>query len=221
MKVDSGSYKFIITAGGTREPIDPVRFIGNRSSGKMGLALLGACLKASLKTVLIHANITETMPKGKYKAVSVETTEEMYHAIKREWSPHTVLIMAAAPADFRPVTVSSVKIKKNLQNGKALTLKLRTTRDILAELGRSKKGDRFIAAFAAETNDLLENAKKKMQFKNADLMIANDVSRRDSGFGSNTNQVLFLEPGWEITRLPLMSKKKLGGLILKTIFSKL
>jgi phosphopantothenoylcysteine decarboxylase/phosphopantothenate--cysteine ligase len=204
----------LVTAGGTREPIDPVRYIGNRSSGKMGLAILKACLRKGLKAVFIHGEISEKLPPGKYKRIHVETTEEMNRAVNREFKDCDILFMAAAPADFRPLSPAKNKIKKRDGKSGRITLELVPTPDILGGLRRKKS--QVVVGFAAETENLLVNAKEKRARKNLDFLVANDVTRSDSGFGTDTNKAWIIHRDGSVADLRLMSKNKLGGLLLKT-----
>ncbi len=210
--------KIIITAGGTREPIDPVRYIGNRSSGKMGIAILKACLKKGIRTVLIHAPLSINLPKGDFKIIPVETTMEMQKAVYQEFTDGTILFMAAAPADFRPAVKSHQKIKKENISKNGLTLKLIPNPDILSGLAQKRRKG-FIVGFAAETANLLDNAKEKMIKKNIDLMVANDVSKKHSGFSVDTNKVILIHKDGKIQKQPLMKKSILGGILLETALS--
>lgn len=182
--------KIVITAGGTVSPLDPVRYLGNRSSGKMGIALTQAALAAGAEVILISGHISVPLPQSpKLKNVHVETTEDMLSAVKDVFSSADALIMAAAVADYEPVNYIDHKIKKQDQ-GDELKIYLKETPDILKTMGSLKNEKQVVVGFAAETNDLLENAAKKLQKKNADMIVANDVSH--GVFGSDEDKVTIL-----------------------------
>ncbi|MDE6547122.1 MAG: bifunctional phosphopantothenoylcysteine decarboxylase/phosphopantothenate--cysteine ligase CoaBC, partial [Lactobacillus sp.] len=182
--------KIVITAGGTVSPLDPVRYLGNRSSGKMGIALTKAALAAGAEVILISGHISVPLPQSpKLKNVHVETTEDMLSAVKDVFSSADALIMAAAVADYEPVNYIDHKIKKQDQ-GDELKIYLKETPDILKTMGSLKNKKQVVVGFAAETNDLLENAAKKLQKKNADMIVANDVSH--GVFGSDEDKVTIL-----------------------------
>lgn len=182
--------KVVITAGGTVSPLDPVRYLGNRSSGKMGLALANAALRAGAEVVLIVGHISVSIPESsKMTVVHVETTEEMLAAVKKAFSTADALIMAAAVADYEPVNYIDHKIKKQDQGDK-LKIYLKETPDILKTMGSLKQEQQVVVGFAAETNDLLENATKKLKNKNADMIVANNVSQ--GVFGSDKDKVTVL-----------------------------
>lgn len=182
--------KVVITAGGTVSPLDPVRYLGNRSSGKMGLALANAALRAGAEVVLIVGHISVAIPKSpKMTVIHVETTEEMLAAVKEAFATADALIMAAAVADYEPVNYIDHKIKKRDQGDK-LKIYLKETPDILKIMGNLKQEQQVVVGFAAETNDLLENAAKKLKNKNADMIVANNVSQ--GVFGSDKDKVTVL-----------------------------
>ena len=175
--------KIVITAGGTISPLDPVRFLGNRSSGKMGIALAKAALAAGAEVILISGHIAVSLPNSpNLKNIKVETTEEMLSAVKTAFSV----------ADYEPVNYITHKIKKQDQ-GDELKIYLKETPDILKKMGSIKKANQVVVGFAAETNNLLENASKKLQEKNADMIVANDVSH--GVFGSDKDKVTILRQG--------------------------
>ena len=182
--------KVVITAGGTISPLDPVRYLGNRSSGKMGLALANEALTAGAEVVLIvgHVSVPITA-SSKMTVIHVETTEEMLTAVKKAFSTADALIMAAAVADYEPVNYIDHKIKKQDQGDK-LKIYLKETPDILKTMGSLKQEQQVVVGFAAETNDLLENATKKLKNKNADMIVANNVSQ--GVFGSDKDKVTVL-----------------------------
>ncbi len=193
--------KILVTAGPTREPIDPVRFISNRSSGKMGYALARAAARQGHAAILISGPVALPPPE-KTELVAVVTAEEMLAAVRRRLEECDALVMAAAVCDWRPRSPSPQKIKK-LEMSRALQLK--PTPDILRAV-RSRKGNRIFVGFAAETRDLLKEAKRKLAEKGLDLIVANDVSRKDSGFDADTNQVTLIAADGKSEALPLMSK---------------
>lgn len=182
--------KVVITAGGTVSPLDPVRYLGNRSSGKMGLALANSALTAGAEVVLIVGHVSVPIPaSSKMTVIHVETTEEMLAAVRKAFSTADALIMAAAVADYEPVNYIDHKIKKQDQGDK-LKIYLKETPDILKTMGSLKQEQQVVVGFAAETNDLLENATKKLKNKNADMIVANNVSQ--GVFGSDRDKVTVL-----------------------------
>ena len=182
--------KIVITEGGTISPLDPVRFLGNRSSGKMGIALAKAALVAGAEVILISGHIAVSLPNSpSLKNIKVETTEQMFSAVKTAFLGADALIMAAAVADYEPVNYIAHKIKKQDQ-GDELKIYLKETPDILKKMGSIKKANQVVVGFAAETNNLLENASKKLQEKKADMIVANDVSH--GVFGSDEDKVMVL-----------------------------
>jgi phosphopantothenoylcysteine decarboxylase / phosphopantothenate---cysteine ligase len=202
----------LITAGPTREDIDPVRFLTNRSSGKMGYALAEAALRRGARTILVSGPTDLPVPEGA-EWVPVRSTEEMRRAVNERAADATVIVMAAAVADYRPAAAMTQKIKRA---EKGLTLELEPTPDILAELGRGK-GDQILVGFAAETNRMSENARAKLRDKGADMIVANDVTEDGAGFDADTNIVtLFLRDAPEIP-LPKMSKFEVANRILDRV----
>lgn len=207
--------KVLISAGPTREAIDPVRFISNRSSGKMGYALARAAKFAGHEVLLVSSPTELPAPHG-IKIVKVETAAEMGGAMKKFAKFADIIIMAAAVADYRPLKsfTSKQKIKKNKET---LIIKFVKTEDILASLGRTKKKNQILVGFAAETEDLIENAEKKLLSKNLDWIIANDVSRKDIAFESDDNEVVMLSKNGRKIKLPKSSKLKIAKKIIKII----
>jgi len=199
--------RILITAGPTQEPIDPVRFITNLSSGKMGYALAKMARRRGAEVILITGPTSGALPRKDIEWVPVKTAEEMRKAVLAHLKPCSVVIKAAAVADYRPKDVHSKKIKKK---DASLSLDMERTADILAEIGK-KKEKRILIGFAAETDDLIANAKKKLQAKNLDLVIANDVA---VGFAGDTNQIKILFQTGEIKDLPLMTKEEVSQVIL-------
>jgi len=204
--------RILITAGPTHEPIDPVRFITNLSSGKMGYALAKMARRRGAEVILITGPTSIPLPRKDIERVPVNTAEEMRQAVLAHLKPCSVVIKAAAVADYRPKEIHSKKIKKK---DASLSLDMERTVDILEEVGK-QKGKRFLIGFAAETDDLVANARKKLQAKNLDLVIANDVA---VGFGSDTNQIRILFPTGEIKDLPLMTKEEASNVILDELVS--
>ncbi len=176
--------KIIITAGGTIEPIDAVRYIGNFSSGKMGVAFVKVLKNITDNIVLIYGNINISLPAFS-KNIKALTVEEMYKRIKEELTEDAILIMAAAVSDFKVKKVAKNKIKKS----KKIILELIPTRDILKSLARYKKERNYFIGFAAETEDLIENAKRKMKEKKLDMIIANSITKDNNPFNSDYNSV--------------------------------
>ena len=207
----------LVTAGGTREPIDPVRYVGNRSSGRMGFALAAAARDRGAAVTLVT---TQEPPAGLYGVIveRVETAEEMRAAVRKRREGIDALIMAAAVADYRPLEAAAEKIKKD-PAGAARTLELEETVDILADLAG---GGRFVmVGFAAETENLLANAARKLTAKGLDLIVANDVSAEGSGFGSETNAVTLLAPEREPEALPLLHKYDVACAVLDRVAARL
>ena len=211
-QADLKGKKVLITAGGTREPIDPVRYIGNRSSGKMGYDLAEAAVKRGAEVVLVSGPVSLTPPAG-VQFISVETAQEMRAAVLAEFADSDIVIKAAAVADYRVSCQSSQKIKKT---NEPLLLVLEKNPDILAELGRIKT-QQILVGFAAETENLIAHAAEKLQRKNADLIVANDVTQRGAGFNADTNIVKLLYKNGKVEELPQMAKKKLADVIFDKI----
>jgi phosphopantothenoylcysteine decarboxylase/phosphopantothenate--cysteine ligase len=195
----------LVTAGGTREALDAVRFLGNRSSGKMGFAVAGEAARRGAEVVLVAGPTALQTPPG-VRRVDVESAAEMRDAVFAELPRATIVVKAAAVSDFRPAEVSERKIKKeDLPPGRGFTLDLVRTPDILAEICR-EKGDRIVVGFAAESHDLVEAARRKLERKGCDLVVANDITRDASGFDADSNAVVFVWPGSEIEELPPLPK---------------
>ncbi|MDO5649247.1 MAG: bifunctional phosphopantothenoylcysteine decarboxylase/phosphopantothenate--cysteine ligase CoaBC [Gallicola sp.] len=200
--------RIIVTAGPTQERIDPVRYLTNDSSGKMGYSIAKKAILRGADVVLITGPVSLEKPKG-CKVLEIKTTEELLKSLDKEFPSSDALIMAAAPSDYRIPEISKEKIKKT---GQGMEIKLIENPDILAEMGRKKK-DQLIIGFAAETENVIENGKKKLKKKNADYIIANDVSREDAGFNVDTNIATILSEKEEIS-LEKMSKLDLADKIL-------
>jgi phosphopantothenoylcysteine decarboxylase/phosphopantothenate--cysteine ligase len=208
--------KFVVTAGGTREPIDPVRFITNRSSGKQGYAVAQAALNAGADVTLITSALDLIPPVGAV-IKTVETAAEMQKAVEEESKDAYALIMAAAVADFTPVQEHTQKIKK--ETG-IPTLELHSTTDILKLIGEKKASTGFprkLIGFAAESQDLLANAQHKLETKNLDLIVANDILAKDAGFEVDTNRVVLIPKKGDPITLPLLSKLEVAEKIIDII----
>ncbi|MCJ7623102.1 MAG: bifunctional phosphopantothenoylcysteine decarboxylase/phosphopantothenate--cysteine ligase CoaBC [Anaerolineaceae bacterium] len=208
--------KIVITAGGTREPIDPVRHITNRSSGRQGYALAQSALNEGADVVLISAPTSITPPIG-CRMVKTRSAEEMLNAVLMEIDQSEALIMTAAVSDFRPVERRSNKIKKTEEFD---LIRLENTKDILLEVAKVKTSTGFpkrTIGFAAESENLIENAKNKLKTKNIDLIIANDILAPDSGFEVETNQVSFIYSTGLVDKKPLMKKSEVADLIIQQV----
>lgn len=203
----------LVSAGGTREPIDAVRSITNRSSGKMGFAVAAEAACRGAQVVLVAGPCSLPTPAG-VERVDVETALEMREVVRAELPRAGVVIMAAAVADFRPTTRDERKIKKEALGPDAgLSLDLVRNPDILADLCR-EKGHRVVVGFAAESHDVLESARRKLARKGCDLLVANDISREDSGFDSDSNAVSLVWRGGEVEELPLLPKAEVAKRLL-------
>ena len=210
---DMTGKRVVVSAGGTQEPIDPVRHIANKSSGKMGYALAEAARDRGAEVTLVAAPTALPDPTG-INVVHVCTAEEMFQAVARAVTGCDVLLMAAAVADYRPAQASPEKIKK----GEAkLTLDLTRTRDIL----KSLTGDFMKVGFAAESNELLANAQKKLADKGLDMIVANDIKQTDGGFGSDLNCVTILERGGKAVEVPLLPKRQVADAVLDRVVSRM
>jgi phosphopantothenoylcysteine decarboxylase/phosphopantothenate--cysteine ligase len=205
---DLDGRRVLVTAGGTREAIDPVRFIGNRSSGKMGYAMAEAAARRGAEVVLV-TTVDRPAPPGVTDVVRVEAAAEMADAVLGRFAEVDVVVMAAAVADFRPKASAPEKIKKA---GGPPEIVLEPTTDILAELGR-KKFMQYLVGFAAETERLVEQAAAKMAAKRVDLMVANDVTAPGSGFEVDTNRAVLIAPDGTVRELPQMPKIQLADAI--------
>jgi phosphopantothenoylcysteine decarboxylase / phosphopantothenate---cysteine ligase len=206
----------LVTAGPTQEPIDTVRFISNPSSGKMGYAIAEAARQRGAEVTLISGPTHLTPPAG-VKSHSVRTACEMHEAVVREYETADIVIKAAAVSDYRPKQFIPYKVKKTEE---VHTVELVRNPDILAELGQCK-GKRVLVGFAAESEELLANAQKKVQAKHLDMIVANEVGRAGSGFQSDANKVLILHDNGRIEDLPLMSKQQLAHEILARVAARL
>jgi phosphopantothenoylcysteine decarboxylase/phosphopantothenate--cysteine ligase len=204
---DLAGRRVVVTAGGTREPLDPVRFLGNRSSGKQGYAFARAAVARGAQVLLISANVELAVPAGA-DIVRVETTAQLREATLAAAKDADAIVMAAAPADFRPASVADQKIKKR-PDGQAPTIELTLNPDIAAELGAAKSSGQVLVAFAAETQNAIENGKEKLARKKADLIVINDVG---SGrvFGSDGNEATIVGADGSQEHLERQSKEELA-----------
>ncbi len=223
---DLAGRRVVVTAGGTHEPIDPVRYVGNRSSGKMGYAVATEARDRGAHVIVISGPVTLQAPYG-VEIHKVETALQMQDAVQSFISDADVLVMSAAVADFRPATATTHKIKKDGNEG-TFSLDLVKNPDILGELasspewqaGHEQRGRRLVrVGFAAETNDIMSYARGKLEQKQLDLLVANDVSRLDSGFGSDTNKVFLFHAGGVVEDLPLMPKAGVAAAIWDRVVS--
>ncbi len=205
--------RILITAGPTREPIDPVRFLSNRSTGKMGFAIAAAAVARGHDVHLISGPVALAPPEGLARFTAVTTAAEMLDAVRAGLAEAEVLVMCAAVADYRPATVSARKLKKG--EG-PMALHLERTADILSEVA-PMKGDRVFVGFAAETERVIEEASRKRRDKGLDLILANDVSSADAGFAADTNRVTLMEAGREPEPWPLASKAEVAARLVVRI----
>jgi phosphopantothenoylcysteine decarboxylase / phosphopantothenate---cysteine ligase len=204
-KKDLAGEKLLITAGPNREPLDAVRYLSNRSSGKMGYALARAAIRRGAEVALISGPTVLEPPAG-VRLIPVTTAAEMRHAVLNEFPWATAVIMAAAVTDYRPADFASKKIKRGQG---PIELRLEPNPDILKEIGAKKNG-KLLVGFAAETDELVANAKKKLKDKNLDMIVANDVTRAGAGFDIDTNVATILDRDDGVRALPLMSKDELA-----------
>ena len=199
----------LVTAGPTREMVDPVRFLSNRSSGKMGYAIAEAAARRGARVTLVSGPVALERPRG-VEPVPVTSTLYLYREVTERAKSADLVIQAAAPADFRPLEAARHKIKKT---GEGMTLQLTPNPDVAAQLGRDKHEGQVLVAFAAETDDLIANARKKLDKKNADMVVANDVTQPGAGFAGDTNRVTLVTRS-DARELPLMSKRDVADAIL-------
>lgn len=207
--------RFLVTAGPTREAIDPVRFLSNRSTGKMGFALAAAAAAMGHEVTLIAGPVALSTPE-RTRRIDVVSAADMAATVKAEFPLADVTIMTAAVADYRPKQVAPNKIKKREGDW---SLELERTEDILSAIGKLKSQRQILVGFAAETEDLLENAVRKMKAKNLDWIVANDVGAADRGFASDSNAVTLLSRSGERLDLPLMPKTKLASRLIELLLS--
>lgn len=207
--------QILVTAGPTQEPIDPVRFIGNRSSGKMGFALASAAALQGASVTLISGPVSLGTPKH-VRRINVETADEMFRAVMKNSSRHDIIIMSAAVADYSPVSPAKQKIKKN---GSELSLALHSTKDILLSLGEKKSKRQILVGFALETHNEVQHAKQKLQKKNLDLIVLNSTRDKGATFGSDTNIVTLIDRKGNTKKLSRLPKFDVAIEILQYIHS--
>jgi len=207
---DLAGLTVLVTAGPTREPLDPVRYLTNRSSGKMGYALARAAVQRGAEVILVSGPTSLTPPPG-VEFIPVETACQMFDAVAENFARAHLVIKAAAVADYRPVAVSDEKIKKQ---GQGMNIEMTQNPDILAEIGRRKKDKQILVGFAAETSELEKHARDKLVRKNLDLLVANDVTLPGAGFDCDTNVVRIFSSGGEVESVPLMDKQRVAHVIL-------
>ncbi|WP_132005646.1 bifunctional phosphopantothenoylcysteine decarboxylase/phosphopantothenate--cysteine ligase CoaBC [Mesobacillus foraminis] len=209
---DLAGKKVIITAGPTREKIDPVRYLTNHSTGKMGYAIAEAARQMGANVVLITGPVALAPPQG-VQTVAVESAEDMYRAVLDRYDEADIVIKTAAVADYKPKTVYDHKLKKQIGGQ---TLELERTKDILLELGKQKK-NQLLVGFAAETENVEEYARRKLQKKNADMIVANNVKLEGAGFGTDTNIVTIFKQDGSAVKLPMMPKIEVARYLLEEI----
>ena len=208
-KGDLANRQVVVSAGGTQEPIDLVRFVGNRSSGKMGYAMAEAARDRGAVVTLVTGPTALPPPSG-IDIMQVQTAAQMRDAVLKATAAADVLIMAAAVADYRPATVAEGKIKREAET---LTLEMVKTSDILGEV----KGDIIKVGFAAESSDVINRGTEKLKRKHLDLIVVNDITAKDSGFDADTNRVAFIDRGGKVEQLPLMLKSEVAHKILDRV----
>lgn len=210
---DFAGKTMLVTAGPTREEIDPVRFLSNYSSGRMGYAIAHAARNRGARVILVTGPVSLPAPKG-VETLRVTSAQEMYRVVMEQAERADIIVKAAAVADFRPLSRAGQKTKKNAVE--TMSVELQRNPDILAELGR-QKGRRILVGFAAETEDLLKHAGEKLAKKNLDMVVANDVTEDGAGFDAVTNIVRFLTPDGKVEELPKMSKEEVAEHLLDRI----
>lgn len=210
---DLAGRRIMISAGPTIEAIDPVRYITNRSSGKMGYAIAKRAVARGAQVTLVSGKTDLEVPEGLAKFISIESADDLYENLIREFDYNDVVIQSAAVADYKPKSYSDKKIKKKDSD---LSIELCRNKDIAQELGKIK-GDRVLVGFAAETNDVLENAAKKVKKKNLDFIVANDLTMQGAGFSTETNIVKIIEADGRIKEYPKLLKSEVGDIILDKV----
>ncbi len=210
---DLAGERILITVGGTREAIDPVRFISNHSSGKMGFAVAEAAAGRGAKVTVVAGATTVDPPTG-VTVIKTVSAEEMYQAVKKELAKATVFVGAAAVADYAPANAAGAKIKKDGRD--FMILELKKTQDILAEVSKNRHEGMLVVGFAAETNDVIGYARSKMEKKGLDMVVANDITAKGAGFNTDTNIATIITHSGEI-ELPLMSKREMADRILDEV----
>lgn len=207
--------KILVTAGPTIEPLDPVRYLSNHSSGKMGYSIAEEVARRGGEAILISGP-SHLQASKNISLIRVNTTEEMFRAVEDNFPDCHALIKAAAPSDYRPKSVAKNKIKKDEDGGQGLRVEFIRNPDIVAHFGGIKK-EQIVVGFAAETDNLLENARKKLINKNLDFIVANDVSQAGAGFKSDTNIVTIIEGEGKVEEYPIMDKSQVAKVILDKI----
>lgn len=210
---DLAGRKIMISAGPTIEAIDPVRYITNRSSGKMGYAIAKRAVARGAQVTLVSGKTDLEVPEGLAKFISIESADDLYENLVGEFDSNDVVIQSAAVADYKPKSYSDKKIKKKDSD---LSIELCRNKDIAQELGKIK-GDKVLVGFAAETNDVLENAAKKIKKKNLDFIVANDLTMQGAGFSTETNIVKIIEADGRIKEYPKLLKSEVGDIILDKV----
>lgn len=205
--------RIMISAGPTIEAIDPVRYITNRSSGKMGYAIAKRAVARGAQVTLVSGKTDLDVPKGLVKYINIESADDLYENLVREFEANDVVIQSAAVADYKPKSYSDKKIKKKDSD---LSIELCRNKDVAQELGKIK-GDKVLVGFAAETNDVLENATKKIKKKNLDFIVANDLTMQGAGFSTETNIVKIIEADGRINEYPKLLKSEVGDIILDKV----
>ena len=205
--------RIMISAGPTIEAIDPVRYITNRSSGKMGYAIAKRAVARGAQVTLVSGKTDLDVPKGLVKYINIESADDLYENLVREFEANDVVIQSAAVADYKPKSYSDKKIKKKDSD---LSIELCRNKDVAQELGKIK-GDKVLVGFAAETNDVLENATKKIKKKNLDFIVANDLTMQGAGFSTETNIVKIIGADGRINEYPKLLKSEVGDIILDKV----
>jgi phosphopantothenoylcysteine decarboxylase/phosphopantothenate--cysteine ligase len=211
---DMSGERFLITVGGTREAIDPVRFISNHSSGKMGFAVAEAAAQRGADVTVVAGQTTVSPPSG-VRVVKAISAKEMFDAVMKELPKATVFVGAAAVADYAPANAANAKIKKDGRD--SMTLELKKTPDILSEVSKRRRGGQLVVGFAAETNDVVTYAKIKMGKKGLDMVVANDITKEGAGFDTDTNIATIITKSGEEIELPKMPKRELADRILDEV----
>ena len=207
--------RVLVTSGPTREALDPVRFLSNHSTGKMGVALAAAAWRRGAEVVVVHGPMSAALPQG-ICATAIETTQELADAVAKELPQADILVMAAAPADFRPAVVASGKIKKKRGQPPA-PIVLEETTDVLVSTRKSRRAGLIAVGFALETDDLVENAARKLESKGLDLIVANSAREAGAGFGYDTNRVTLIMRDGPTTELPLLPKAEVADAVLDRV----
>ncbi len=214
VSADLSGERFLITVGGTREAIDPVRFISNHSSGKMGFAMAQAAAARGARVTVV-AGVTSVAAPAGINVVEAMSASEMHAAVKKEMGRATIFVGTAAVADYTPVNEASGKIKKDGRD--FMILELKKTPDILGEVARNRKNGMLVVGFAAETDDVISYARSKLKKKNLDLVVANDVTKKGAGFNTDTNIATIIKREGDDINLPLMSKREMADRVLDEI----